>query len=355
MTHVAETGASNTGPPSPLHRFDCEALFRYLEARLPEFGRPAELRQFTGGQSNPTFLITTPKHRFVLRKKPPGVLLASAHMIEREYRVIHALRDTVVPVPAARLLCEDPSVIGTAFYVMDFVEGRLFTDPQLRSTPRAQRRALYEAMIGTLADLHRVDYATVGLGDFGKPGQYIARQLHRWSNQYRSTRTEVIESMERLMAWLPEHIPAEDSTAIAHGDFRLGNLLYDPQASRVRAVLDWELATLGHPLSDLAYCCMVYRLPPGTPHFDGLAGLDPDSVGLPSEDELLELYCGRTGRTDIPQWSFYLAFALFRIAAIAQGVYRRGLQGNAADSAAATFGDVARETACCGWEIARRA
>lgn len=353
MTGTEQAAASNLAAVLPQHRFDTGALWRHLEAGLPGFAQPATLQQFTGGQSNPTFLITTPGHRYVLRKKPPGALLATAHMIEREYRVIHALRDSAVPVAPARLLCEDPAVIGTPFYVMDFVEGRLFTDPRLPEVPRSGRRALYEAMIGTLAELHCIDPAAVGLADFGKTGGYIARQLHRWSAQYRSTQTETIDAMERLMTWLPGHVPAEDLTAIAHGDFRLGNLIFDASAPRVRAVLDWELATLGHPLSDLAYCCMMHRLPVGTPHFDGLAGADLIGLGLPQEDELLEVYCRRTGRENLRCWSFYLAFALFRVAAIAQGVYRRGLQGNAADPGAMAFGEVARRTAGCGWAIAQ--
>ncbi|MFC7334398.1 phosphotransferase [Rhodocista pekingensis] len=335
----------------PQHRFDEAALWRYLSTALPEFQEPAEIRQFQGGQSNPTFLVTTPSARYVLRKKPPGKLLPSAHMVEREYRAMRALRDTAAPVPTVRLLCEDEGVIGTPFYVMDYIDGRIFTDVTLPDLAPAERTALYDSMNATLAALHQVDWQACGLGDFGRPEQYVARQVDRWTRQYLAARTDEIPAMDRLVAWLPQNIPAGDETTIAHGDFRLGNLVVDSDEPRVVAILDWELATLGHPLSDLAYNCMAWHLPAGVKEFPGLKGIDLKAQGIPTEEEYVAAYCRRTGRGGIPDWPFYMAFSFFRIASICQGVYARALQGNAADRRAIGYGEVARVTAGIGWSL----
>jgi aminoglycoside phosphotransferase (APT) family kinase protein len=325
-----------------VREFDDERLWNYLEQNLDGFRRPATLGQFAGGQSNPTYLVSTPGAKYVLRKRPAGDLPAMAHRIDREFRVLSALQKTDVPVPSARLYCDDAEVIGTPFYLMDFVEGRVLTDPRLSSLNRESRRAVYESLIDTLARLHLVDYVECGLEDFGRKGGYFERQLRRLSDQYRSGATEIIESMDFLIDWVPRHLPDDDSTAIAHGDFRLGNVILNAKTSGVVAVLDWELATLGHPLADLAYCCVAFHLPAGTPHFDGLADVDLEAIGLPTEQELVNRYCARVGRPSIPGWNFYLAFSLFRLAAISKGIYRRGLDGNAAGGNPGIFLETAR-------------
>lgn len=337
----------------PAHRFDTGALQTYLQDRLPGCEEGVQLRQFQGGQSNPTFLLEAGGHRYVLRKKPPGNLLPSAHQIEREYRVISALANTEVPVPRARLLCEDSEVIGTPFYVMDYVEGRVCPHPELAEIESHQRRPVYMAMADTLARLHQVDWRAVGLDDFGRPEHYVARQIKRWGGQYEASRTDEIPAMERLIRWLPDNIPEEEETTIAHGDFRLGNLLLHPEQPTVVAVLDWELSTLGHPLADLAYCCMPYHLPTGIEGIRGLIGQDLTALDIPGESEFLQAYCQRTGRQDIPHWHFYLAFSLFRIAAILQGVYARALQGNASNRDALDVGRRAGLLAEVGWSLAQ--
>ncbi|QJE73462.1 phosphotransferase [Aerophototrophica crusticola] len=334
----------------PQHRFDEAALWRYLADHLDGFAEPATLQQFQGGQSNPTFLVTSGDgRRYVLRKKPPGKLLPSAHMVEREFKAMKALAGTAAPVPTARLLCEDATVIGTPFYVMDHVEGRVISDVALAGMDPAERAATYDAMNATLAALHQVDWKAAGLGDFGKPEQYVARQVERWSKQYVAAKTDDIPAMDKLMEWLPRHVPAGDETTIAHGDYRLGNLMLHPTEPRVVAILDWELATLGHPLSDLAYNCMAYHLPAGIKEFPGLKGLDLPALGIPTEEEYVAAYCRRTGRDGIPDWPFFLAFSFFRIASICQGVYARALAGNAADRRAKMYGQVAQATAEVGW------
>jgi aminoglycoside phosphotransferase (APT) family kinase protein len=338
-------------PPLPQHALDEPRLFAYLADHLDGFTQPAELKQFQGGQSNPTYLITTPSRRFVLRKKPPGKLLPSAHQVDREYRVMKALAGTDVPVPAVRLLCEDDAVCGASFYVMDFVEGRVLTDTTLKDEPKDTRRPIYEELARTLAALHRVDPREVGLGDFGKSENYVGRQIDRWSRQYLAAKTEEIPAMDSLMAWLVAHAPTRDETTIVHGDFRLGNMIYAGDRSEVLAVLDWELATLGHPLADLAYAALPYRLPPGGP-MPGLLGIDCAAEGLPTEAEFLAVYAKAVGRPDIPDFTFFLALSLFRLVGIAQGVYARALAGNAADRSALRLGDVAKGAAALGWNIA---
>ncbi|MGQ9425616.1 phosphotransferase [Gilvimarinus sp. F26214L] len=338
------------------HRFDEAALADYLAGVMPEqFTGPLHIRQFQGGQSNPTFLLESGGSKYVLRKKPPGKLLPSAHMVEREYKVIAALKDTPVAVPEALHLCEDASVIGTAFYVMRFVEGRVFPHPRLEDLAPDQRRNAFRAAAQTLAHLHQVDYEAVGLSDFGKPANYIARQIDRWSKQYEASRTDHKPAMEELMSWLPNNIPENAETTIAHGDFRMGNLMFHSQKEEVVAVLDWELSTLGHPLSDLAYCCIPYTLPIDTPGLGGLKGLDLKALGIPEEQEFVDMYCAARGRDGgIDRWPFYSAFALFRLAAILQGVYKRALDGNAANADALEVGQRAGLLAEAAMEQAQK-
>jgi len=325
------------------HRFDRGALEHYMAQHVEGFAGPLVVRQFEGGQSNPTYHLAAGGREYVLRRKPPGKLLPSAHLVEREYRIITALGRTDVPVPRAYALCEDASVIGTAFYVMDFVPGRVMRDPRLPELKPSERRAVYTDMVDVLSRLHRVDWRALGLEDFGRPGNYFARQIHRWTEQYRASETETIPAMERLIAWLPEHIPGEDQTTIAHGDYRPANLIIDPAEPRVVAVLDWELSTLGHPLADLAYNCMPYRLPAAL--FEGLAGTDLPALGIPSEEEYVAAYCRRAGRSRIGDWDFCLAFAMFRLAAILQGIMGRVLAGTAAAADARARGAMARPLA----------
>ena len=375
------------------HAFDETALERHLVRHLAGFLAPLEIRQFAGGQSNPTFLLEAPSAgptapgsdaartgaaarqaavpaaRFVLRKKPPGDLLPSAHAIEREFRVMSALAAQGLPVPRPLLLCEDPAVIGTPFYVMEYVEGRVFRDLSLPGLAPAERTALFDAMNATLAQLHRVDYRAAGLEDYGKPGNYFARQIARWSQQYLASTTEILPAMQRLMEWLPANMPAASTspapaspaststappsqapeTVIAHGDFRMENLLFHPTEPRVVAILDWELSTLGHPLADLAYNCMPWNLNHG--QYSGLRGLDLPALGIPSEAEYIAAYCARTGRAGIDDWPFYMAFSLFRMASIAQGVYARSLLGNASSESASKFEGTAEVLAARACEL----
>jgi len=340
--------------PLPQHRLDERALFDRMAAELDDFSQPASLRQFQGGQSNPTYLIETPERRFVLRKKPPGKLLPSAHMVEREFRVMQALEGTAAPVPRVRFLCEDEAVIGAAFYIMDHVDGRVLSDTALKDEPREDRTPIYRNLAQTLAALHRVDPAAVGLSDFGKPDNYVGRQIERWSRQYLAAKTEDIPAMDALMAWLPAHAPTTEEVSIVHGDFRLGNMIYAKGGTDILAILDWELSTLGHPLSDLAYAALPWRLPPGG-SMPGLFGLDCAAEGLPTEQEFLETYAKAVGRSEIPDWTFFLALSLFRLAGIAQGVYARALGGNAADRGAGRMGEVAKGAAQLGWHIANEA
>lgn len=333
----------------PAHRFDEGKLAAYLAGRL-DGGGDLRIKQFQGGQSNPTFLLEMGGRRYVLRKKPPGKLLPSAHQIEREYRIMAALRDTDVPVPNVRLLCEDESIIGTAFYVMDFVEGRVFGDTLLPELAREERAPIFDALARTLARLHRVDWRAAGLEDFGRPEGYIARQISRWTKQYQASRTDDLPAMEKLMAWLPENIPAIEETSIAHGDYRLGNAMFHPERPEVVAVLDWELSTLGHPLADLAYCCLPYHMPP---QIRGFIGIDIAAQGIPDEASFLRSYCREAGREDILHWNFFLAFSLFRSAAITQGVYARALQGNASNANAHLVGGYVKIIAEQGWKLAQ--
>ncbi|HEX2888281.1 phosphotransferase [Vineibacter terrae] len=344
---------AETLPVAPRHRFDEASLDRYLARNLEGYRGALQVRQFGSGQSNPTFLLSMDmdggeRRDLVLRKKPPGKLVASAHQVDREYRVISALAGTGVPVPTTRLLCTDDSVIGQMFYVMECVEGRILTDSTLPGMTPAERAAIFDSMNDVLARLHNVDVASVGLSDYGRHGQYVARQIARWARQYQDSKTDDIEAMDRLIPFLTANIPAEDPTTIVHGDYRLGNLIVHPTEPRVVAVLDWELSTLGHPLCDLAYNCIGY-------HFDtpphGFASADLSTSGHPSEAAYVAAYCARTGRSSVEHFTFYLAFSLFRLAAIAQGVYKRHLDGTAASPDAVRSRDAARQRAELAWSL----
>ena len=349
MTETAAATRNETSAVREAHVFDERALQAYMERHVEGFRGTLDVRQFVGGQSNPTFLLSAGGREYVMRKKPPGKLLASAHQVDREYRVISALAATDVPVGCAYALCEDDSVIGSAFYVMKYVRGRIFRDPQLPGLAPAERAAIYDDMNDVLARLHRVDYAAVGLADFGKPGNYFARQIGRWAKQYESAKTDAVEAMDNLIAWMPAHIPPGDETCIAHGDFRLENSIYHPTEPRMIALLDWELSTLGHPLADLAYNCMLYHV--NSPTQGTLMNLDYAAVGIPSEAQYVAAYCRRTGRAGVEHWEFYVAFALFRLASIAQGVYRRGLDGNASSEQAGMYGAVCAFLATTAWAM----
>lgn len=326
----------NTRESREAHRLDDAALGRWLAANVPGASPRITVRQFKGGQSNPTYWVGSGDVALVLRKKPPGKLLPSAHAVEREYRIMRALRDAAVPVPDALALCEDDSVIGTPFFVMRYVAANIYWNPTLPELgSNDERRAVYRDYVRALAALHQVDYAKIGLADYGKVGAYVARQVDRWSKQYEASRTSDVASMEKLMKWLPANIPAGDETTLIHGDWRLDNMMFD-DAQKCVAVIDWELSTLGHPASDVAYAAMGYHL--NMPGRGGLAGVDVKSLGIPTEDELVAEYCALTGKGRIEGWSFFMAFGMFRLAAIAQGVYKRSLQGNASADDAGMYG-----------------
>lgn len=317
-----------TDPPVrdvvPAHRFDEAKLQAWLAGAIPDIGA-IRVQQFQGGASNPTFLVTAADgRRFVLRKKPPGQLLSSAHQVDREYRVMKAL-DGQIPVPKMRALCEDADVIGTSFYVMDYLEGRIFRDATLPGMAPAERAAIYDDLNATLAKLHKVDFAAVGLADYGRPGNYFERQVARWTKQYRDAESESIPAMDALIEKLPARIPKDQSVSIAHGDYRLENVMYHPTEPRIVAVLDWELSTIGHPLADIAYNGFIWRS--HSPHWGSLDGVDFKTSGIPTEAEYVARYCERTGRKEIEDWPFLMAFSIFRLASISQGVYRRILAG----------------------------
>jgi aminoglycoside phosphotransferase (APT) family kinase protein len=322
-------------------QLDTSKLGAYLAERIPGFSGELRAEKFAGGQSNPTFRLSAGGVSYVLRRKPPGELLPSAHAVDREYRVITALRDTAVPVPRTFLLCEDESVIGSMFYVMECVEGRVLWDPLLpEAGSNEERAAYYDAMNQTLAALHNVDVEAVGLSDYGKPGNYFERQVGRWTKQYRASEMERIEAMETLMAWLPANMPGDDGTvSLVHGDYRLDNMMFHPDKPEVVALLDWELSTLGHPLADLANQCMAWMLPRDS-SMKGLAGVDRKAVGIPTDEEYISRYCQRTGRDGIANWNFYLAFSLFRLAAIVQGIRKRAEIGTASSAEADARGEL---------------
>ena len=344
---------SATIPVRDAHVMDLARLERWLGERLPD-AAPLTIRQFSGGQSNPTYLLSTPGGRYVLRRKPPGTLLPSAHAVDREFRILNALAGSAVPVPRALCYCDDTSVAGTPFYLMEYVEGRIFWNPALPGLAAPERAAIYEEMNRVIAAIHAIDPDAAGLGDFGRRENYVARQIERWSKQYRASELEHIDSMEQLIDWLPRHVPPDEPARITHGDFRIDNLIFDRDEIRIRAVIDWELATLGNAFSDFAYHCMPYRMPDALRK--GLAGLDLAPLGIPSEREYVAKYLERTGRAAEPApgaFDFYIAFNLFRLASILQGVAARARLGNASSEHATEAGSLTRPIADLGWAQAR--
>jgi aminoglycoside phosphotransferase (APT) family kinase protein len=335
-------------------QIDAGRLESWMRAHVADFRGPLALRQFKGGQSNPTYLLETPGARYVLRRKPPGALLASAHAVDREFRVLEALGRTEVPVPAVLGLCTDEAVIGTWFYVMQHVAGRIFWDPSLPQIARDQRARYFDAMNSAIASLHRVDYRAAGLEDFGRSEGYVARQISRWSGQYLADEAAGrVAAIDRLIEWLPRRVPASDESSIVHGDYRCDNLIFDPHEPRVAAILDWELSTIGHPIADFAYHLMMYRMP--TVSIPGLLGRDLGELGIPGEQAYIEAYCRRTGRRGIPDIDFYLAFCLFRLAAIFHGIRGRVLKGTAVSARAKEYAQHVETIAELGWRQAERA
>ena len=327
---VAPDAFTGVKPVETTHRIDEAALARWLGAQVPGFTGPLEVWQFKGGQSNPTYQLRTPQGRFVLRKKPPGRLLPSAHAVEREHRAIAALHPTGFPVARPVALCTDESVIGTVFYVMEMVEGRVVWDDLMPGVSVEHRRAVYRDKIGTLARLHRLDHRALGLEDFGRPGNYLERQVDRWSRQYRQSETGRIEAMDRLIEWLPRTIPAGGETCLVHGDYRLDNIVLHPTEPRVLAVLDWELSTLGDPIADLSYYLLNWSLPPGLR--SNIGTVDPASLGIPTLDEAVAWYCAATGRAGIPELTWYFAYNTFRLGCIVQGIAGRVRDGTASSA-----------------------
>ena len=359
---------SGTRPVAAEHAFDVDRLAEYMRAHVDGYSGELTVEQFKGGQSNPTFRLTAGGKNYVLRRKPPGVLLPSAHAVDREFRVISALANTNVPVARAYALCEDVSVLGTMFYIMDCVEGRILWDPALPGMTNVERGAHYAEMNRVISELHRVDPVAVGLGEYGKPGNYIERQVARWTKQYRAAETETIDAANQLIEWLPQHAPAyipeKDEARIVHGDFRIDNVIFHPNEARILAVLDWELSTLGHPLVDFAYHCMVWHMLPGN-GVRGLAGVDINALGIPTESEYLQSYLQRSRRgtadsgrfvassVSAADWNYYLVFNMFRLVGILQGIMARSLQGNASSERALEAGKRARPLAEQAWALAQ--
>jgi aminoglycoside phosphotransferase (APT) family kinase protein len=343
-----------TKPVAEQQRFDLARLEAYMRAHVDGYAGRLEVEQFKGGQSNPTYRLSACGRRYAMRAKPgpAAKLLPSAHAVEREFRVITALGKTDIPVPRTYALCEDESVIGRAFYVMDCVEGRVLWDQALPGMSAAERGAIYDEMNRVIAALHSVDYAAIGLADYGKPGNYFARQIGRWSKQYQASETEKIEAMDNLIAWLPNNIPPGDETTIVHGDYRMDNLIFHPTEPKVLAILDWELSTLGHPLADFSYHCMSWRIPPG--QFRGIGGLDLAALGIPAERDYVAAYCKRTGRSRIDNWDFDRAYNMVRIAGILQGIKKRAVDGTAASAHAADAGARVLPLAQMAWEYAQK-
>jgi len=348
---------------SARHAFDLQVMDRWLADHVAGYAGPLGVEMFKGGQSNPTYKLSTPSSSYVMRAKPgpAAQLLASAHAIEREFAVMQGLQDTGVPVPKMVALCEDESVIGRAFYVMEYVEGRVLWNQSLPGMEPDQRRAIYDAMNRVIAALHTVNFSDKGLANYGKPGNYFERQIGRWTKQYVASITQTIPEMDQLMAWLPTHIPSmardDRMVSIVHGDYRLDNLIFSEIEPKIIAVLDWELSTLGHPLADFSYHCMAWHIPPGA--FRGIAGLDHAALGIPGEDEYIRMYCDRTGLVEPAQlkadWSFYMAYNLFRIAAIVQGIAKRAEAGTASSAQAASTSASVRPLAELAWQFAQRA
>jgi aminoglycoside phosphotransferase (APT) family kinase protein len=342
-----------TRPVSERQKFDVAALQAYMREHVPGFSGELAVEQFKGGQSNPTFKLTAGKQRYVLRTKPgpAAKLLASAHAIDREFRVMDALHKSGFPAARQYALCLDEAIIGRAFYIMEFVEGRVLWDQSLPGMRNEDRAAHYDEMNRVIAQLHMTDYNAIGLGDYGKPGNYFARQIDRWTKQYKASETETIEAMDKLIEWLPNNIPPGDDTSIVHGDYRLDNMIFHPSEPRVLAVLDWELSTLGHPLADFSYHCMSWHIP--AEQFRGIGGIDIKSLGIPSEEEYIARYCERTGKTiRKDDFNFYLAYNMFRMAGILQGIMKRYVDGTASSEQALKAGKSARPMAEMGWRYA---
>ena len=336
------------------HRFDEQRLEAYLSAQIEGFGGPLAVTEFKGGQSNPTYRLDTESGSYVLRRKPPGKLLKSAHAVDREFRVISALHASGFPVPKPYVMCADETIIGTAFYVMECVEGRIFWELDLPGLAAKERTAIYDHVNETLAALHRTNYPAIGLEDYGVPGNYFERQISRWARQYRASETGQVASMDRLIDWLPDNIPDDDSTSIVHGDFRLDNMILHPTEPRVIAVLDWELSTIGHPLADFTYHLMAWQMPEIGIGSTGLAGKPVRELGIPGEDAYIEQYCMRTGRDGIPDRNFYSAFNFFRLAAILQGIAGRVRDGTAASKNASQAVKAVQPLADLGWHYAAK-
>ncbi|MEO0365264.1 MAG: phosphotransferase [Pseudomonadota bacterium] len=346
---------SGTRPVREAHRIDESRLFEYLADNIRGFDGPMSVSQFKGGQSNPTYKLETPSHAYVLRRKPPGKLLPSAHAVDREYRVIKALFEVDFPVARPHLLCEDADVLGTMFYVMDCVNGPIFWEPDLPQADKLDRGKIYDAMNATIAKLHSLDFRALGLEDYGKAGNYFERQISRWSKQYIASETETIEPMNKLIDWLGANVPEDQSESIVHGDYRLDNMVFHPTENRVAAVLDWELSTIGHPLADFTYHLMVWQMPDIGIGSSGLVGRDVAELGIPTERAYVDAYCERTGRDGIQNRDFYSAFNFFRIAAILQGIAGRVRDGTAASAHAASAIAGVRPLAETGWRFAQQA
>ena len=351
MSGTGQDENSGTTPVRDGFAFDEAALARWMAGHVSGFEGPLTVEQFRGGQSNPTYKLVTPGKAYVLRRKPPGQLLKGAHAVEREAQVLIGLEKASFPVAHVHALCTDEAVIGTWFYVMEMVEGRVFWDAELPDVPRDERPAYYDAMNAAIAALHSVDYQAVGLGDYGKPGNYFERQIARWSRQYLDdTEAGRDPNMDELIAWLPANIPPGDETSVVHGDFRIDNMIFHPTEPRILAVLDWELSTLGHPLADFAYHAMMYQMPPHI--VAGLGGADLAALNLPSEADYVAAYCARTGRDSIPGYRFYIAFNFFRLAAIFHGIKGRVIRGTAASAQAAERAALFPELAAIAWSQA---
>jgi aminoglycoside phosphotransferase (APT) family kinase protein len=336
---------------SAQHDLPLDRLEGWMRDHIEGFRGPLAAEQFAGGQSNPTYRLLSGAGSYVLRSKPLGQLLPSAHAVDREYRVMRTLSGTEVPVPEVHALCEDDSVIGSAFYVMEFLDGRIFWDPRLPGLAPAERRAMFQSMNTVITALHSVDHVKVGLAEFGRPGNYMARQIARWSRQYQASETEKQPAMDRLIEWLPRHLPPEGASRIVHGDYRIDNLIFHPTEPRVIGVLDWELSTIGDPLADFAYHAMAWRVTPEL--FRGLAGVDLAALGIPTEGEYVTAYCARTGHSRTPDWEFYIVYSLFRLAAIMQGIAKRAIDGTAASLEAVELGRLARPVGEQAWTLAR--
>ncbi|MES2103632.1 MAG: phosphotransferase family protein [Pseudomonadota bacterium] len=348
-----------TMPISERQKFDIGTLADYMRQHVEGFDAKSAdsliVEQFKGGQSNPTFKLSAGDQRYVMRAKPGPVakLLPSAHAIEREFKVMNALNKAGFPAAKQYAICTDEEVIGRAFYIMEFVDGRVLWDQSLPDMTPVQRAEIYDEMNRVIAQLHTIDYAAIGLADYGKPGNYFARQIDRWTKQYKASETEKIEAMDNLIAWLPNNIPAGDDTSIVHGDYRLDNMMFHPTEPRILAILDWELSTLGHPLADFSYHCMSWHIGPG--QFRGIAGLDHKALGIPSEQEYIAKYCERTGKTIRQEdFSFYLAYNMFRMAGILQGIMKRYVDGTASSAQAKKSGEAARPMAEMGWGYANK-